>query len=51
MSLFLLYKLLDIRSIVIGLNDQSNFKEIKDSIEYPIDPSELVRLIDSNTIK
>jgi hypothetical protein len=42
MSLFLLYKLLDIQSIVIGLNDRSNFKEIRYLIEHPIDPSELV---------
>ena len=34
-----------IQSIVIGSNDRSNFKEIKDSIEHPINHSELVRLI------
>ena len=51
MSLYILYKLLDIRLTMIGSNDRSNFKEIKDSIEHPIDHNELVKLINSDTIK
>jgi hypothetical protein len=30
------------QSIMIGSNDRLNFKQIKDSIEHPINPSELV---------